>query len=117
MNIPDESPRSGKIDWTVPALGGIFLLAAGVRLAMVRDLAAPAWVDSVHHALIIRQILELGMLPQNYLPTMESQYATYHSGFHAASAFFLWLSSMPLPAGLLLFSQFLNALCISRSTF
>lgn len=102
----------GKPDWTVPTLISIFLLTASVRLAMVRDLAAPAWVDSVHHALIIRQILELGMLPQNYLPAMESQYATYHSGFHAANAFFLWLSSMPLPAGFLLFSQVLNALCI-----
>ncbi|MCJ7818387.1 MAG: hypothetical protein MUP25_01050, partial [Syntrophales bacterium] len=43
---------------------------------------------------------------------MESQYATYHSGFHAAGAFFIWLSNMPIPAGLLLFSQVLNALCI-----
>ncbi len=112
VNTPEASASTSKPDWTVPALVGIFLLTAGVRLAMVRDLAAPAWVDSVHHALIIRQILELGMLPQNYLPAMESQYATYHSGFHAANAFFIWLSSMPLPSGFLLFSQVLNALCI-----
>ncbi|OGO29731.1 MAG: hypothetical protein A2Z16_08640 [Chloroflexi bacterium RBG_16_54_18] len=112
LKSTEANANPGKPDWTAPALGSIFLLAAGVRLAMVRDLAAPAWVDSVHHALIIRQVLELGMLPQNYLPYMESQYATYHSGFHAASSFFLWLSNMPLPAGLLLFSQVLNGLCI-----
>lgn len=106
-----RQPRPG-IDWAGPGLMGIFLLTLGVRLAMVRDLAAPAWVDSVHHALIIRKILDLGMLPENYLPYVQSQYATYHSGFHSAGAFFTWLSGMPLPSGLLLFSQILNALCI-----
>lgn len=112
---PDRaSPGTGgwRLDWTVPALAGIFLLTAGVRLAMVRDLAAPAWVDSVHHALIMRKIMEVGMLPDNYLPYLESQYATYHSGFHASAAFFLWLSGMTIPSGLLLFSQVMNALCV-----
>ncbi|MGB2909868.1 MAG: DUF1616 domain-containing protein, partial [Anaerolineales bacterium] len=43
-------------------LAVIFLFSLGVRFVMVRDLAAPAWVDSVHHAVITRLIIESGSI-------------------------------------------------------
>ena len=48
-----------------PALLLALLLAALVawRLYQARSLALPAWVDSVHHALIVRKIMENGGIP------------------------------------------------------
>ena len=42
---------------------------------MVRDLAAPAWVDSVHHATLMRLILEQGAYPDTYQPLHPCQYS------------------------------------------
>jgi hypothetical protein len=76
---------------------------------MVRDLAAPAWVDSVHHALITRLILERGAFPQSYAPYLDISTASYHPGFHTALAVFDWLSGLEIPEAMLLFGQVLNA--------
>lgn len=89
-----------------------FLASLGVRLVMVRDLATPAWVDSVHHALITRTILEAGAFPETYQPYLPSTSASYHSGLHACLAAFSALTSLPLHRSLLIFGQVLNALCI-----
>lgn len=94
------------------ALWGVFLLALFVRTAMVRDLSAPPWVDSVHHALITRLILEQGALPQTYAPYIAINAASYHPGFHTVLAMFEWLTQANLPEGMLLFGQLLNALCV-----
>lgn len=91
------------------ALGAVFMLTLSVRLMMVRDLAAPAWIDSVHHALITRLILDQGALPPTYEPLLTSASATYHSGLHILTALFIWLSNLSLNSGLLLFSQVMNA--------
>jgi hypothetical protein len=93
----------------IPLLS-IFAFSFGVRLVMVRDLAAPPWVDSVHHALIIRLVQAQGGYPASYAPFLEVDRASYHSGFHASAAVFQWLSGLDLPAGLLLYGQALNAL-------
>lgn len=85
-------------------------LALGVRLAMVRDLVAPAWVDSVHHALITRLITEQGMFPQSYAPFLALDTAYYHAGFHSLVAAFHWLSGMDIPDAMLLLGQILNGL-------
>jgi hypothetical protein len=53
-------------------LAVIFLFSLGVRFIMVRDLAAPAWVDSVHHAVITRLIIESGSIPGSYAPGCSS---------------------------------------------
>ncbi|MBN2548190.1 MAG: hypothetical protein JXB15_03460 [Anaerolineales bacterium] len=94
------------------ALAGIFLLTLGVRLVMVRDLAAPAWVDSVHHAIITRLIAEEGAIPTTYAPYVDSSSANYHPGLHANLAVFSWLSNLPLQTNLLIFCQVLNALSV-----
>lgn len=83
-----------------------------VRVAMVRDLSAPPWVDSVHHALITRLIMENGAFPESYAPYMDIQASSYHPGYHAVQALYLWLSEQDLGTGMLFFGQILNALNI-----
>ncbi|HSF81761.1 MAG TPA: hypothetical protein VLA49_11035 [Anaerolineales bacterium] len=94
------------------ALAGILLLTLFVRMAMVRDLAAPPWVDSVHHATLTRLILEQGVYPSSYSPYIEIDSPSYHAGYHSLLASFLWLSSLQLERGMLVFGQVLNALAI-----
>ncbi|MFN3308524.1 MAG: hypothetical protein ACK44E_04880 [Anaerolineales bacterium] len=90
----------------------IFILALCIRLLMSRNLVAPAWVDSVHHALITQLILENGAYPTSYLPFLDTTTVSYHSGFHANLAFFTWLTALPLPKAMLVFGQILNALTV-----
>lgn len=96
--------------WIDLALAGVFLLGLILRMAMVRDLAAPAWVDSVHHALISRMILEQGAYPSSYAPYVAAGTASYHPGFHGLTAFFHWLTGIELSWAMLVFGQVLNAL-------
>jgi hypothetical protein len=90
----------------------IFCGALAVRLIMVRDLATPAWVDSVHHALITRLIMETGAYPSSYLPYLDISPSAYHPGFHSIAAIFTWLSKLDLAQSLLILGQVLNALSI-----
>ncbi|MFZ6027954.1 MAG: DUF6541 family protein [Chloroflexota bacterium] len=91
----------------------VFAVTLFVRLAMVRDLAAPAWVDSVHHATITRLILDHGQFPENYLPYLDIDAQEYHAGYHAGLAAFLWLcGSDDLAGDMLIYGQVLNALSI-----
>lgn len=90
----------------------IFILSLGIRLVMVRDLAAPAWVDSVHHATLVRLILEQGAYPDTYQPLIPASTANYHAGYHTVMAVFTWLSGLQLPRAMLIFGQVLNALCV-----
>jgi hypothetical protein len=94
------------------ALVLIFLVSLAVRLIMIRDLATPAWVDSVHHALITRLILESGMYPSTYLPYWDISSTAYHLGFHSIAAAFTWLSNLDLVQTLLILGQVLNATCV-----
>jgi hypothetical protein len=108
--------RPAKISLTVDghdlALAAVLLFSLAIRLAMVRDLAAPAWVDPVHHATIIRAILEEGGLPTSDAIGVESDASGYHLGFHSLAAVFHWLSGLKMPDDLLLLGQVLNAACI-----
>jgi hypothetical protein len=95
--------------WILPA---IFVISLLIRLAMVRDLAAPAWVDSVHHALITQLIVDQGALPASYAPVLDVGTASYHTGFHSVVAALHWLSGLDVPQAMLLAGQVLNALAI-----
>lgn len=94
------------------ALAAILIFSLAIRVAMVRDLAAPAWVDSVHHATITRTIVEVGAFPQGYAASMQADASGYHSGFHSLAAAFHWLSGLEISEDLLLLGQILNAACI-----
>jgi hypothetical protein len=90
----------------IAIIGGTFF----IRLAMVRDLATPAWVDSVHHAMITKLIMQQGYFPASYAPYMEFDVYNYHIGFHSGLAVFTWLSKLEIPDALLIYGQALNAL-------
>jgi len=90
----------------------IFLIALFVRIAMIRDMSAPAWVDSVHHALISNLIIENGGYPDTYAPLVNIDTASYHSGFHSIVAVFYWLTKIRITDNLLFIGQIFNALIV-----
>jgi hypothetical protein len=102
-------PLKITLTWQGAALLLVFIVSFGLRLVMVRDLAAPAWVDSVHHSLISRLIQENGAFPSSYNPFINLDATQYHAGFHTGLAAFSWLSRMEPAAALLLYGQVLNA--------
>jgi len=96
-------------NWALVIVFGFTLF---LRLIMVRDLSAPAWVDSVHHALLANLIQVNGAFPGNYAPFLEINTANYHAGFHSSLAVFSWLSGENIQDALLIFGQVINALMI-----
>jgi len=111
-----QEGSSGRVayrpDWIDFTLVVLFGLALWLRLAMVRDLASPAWVDPVHHTTIARLIIEHGAYPPSYAPYVEASTASYHPGFHGLVAAFQALSGLELDRAMLLFGQVLNALIL-----
>lgn len=86
-------------------------LAAGIiywRLLQARDLAFPPWVDSVHHVLIVRLLLEKGGLPPDFSPYLPVP-LYYHYGFHALAAVFAFFSRLSPDRAVLVLGQVLNA--------
>ena len=75
----------------------------------------PAWVDSVHHTLIVRTILDNGGLPATLQPYLPAEFS-YHYGFHVLAALFSGLTGTEPAVTLLWFGQLLNAL-IALSVF
>jgi hypothetical protein len=110
--IPEVQPTKKPILWASLTLLLIFFFTLIIRLIMVRDLATPAWVDSVHHALITRLILSAGSYPSSYLPYWDFVPTAYHPGFHGIAAAFTWLSTLTLDRSLLILGQVLNALMV-----
>ena len=104
--------RNKQITYHSIALLGIFILALITRLIMVRDFATPLWVDSVHHGLITRLILEQGSFPSSFSPYLNILPAEYHPGFHSLAASFIWLTGLETNQALLVLGQVLNALSV-----
>jgi hypothetical protein len=103
---------TSKIDSYLVALAGVFMLTLFVRIVMVRDLFASPWVDSIHHGMITRLIVESGSYPDTYAPYLNLDSSRYHPGFHSLLASFLWLSNLDLERAMLIFGQVLNALIV-----
>lgn len=79
------------------------------RFYQARGLALPAWVDSVHHTLIARVIMENGGLPHTLAPYLPVDFS-YHYGFHVLAALFSGAAHAEPAVTLLWFGQILNAL-------
>src|SRR5512140_1368437 len=90
------------------ALAALLLLVAW-RLYQARTLALPAWVDSVHHTLLVRIILERGGLPPDWSPYLAVPFY-YHFGFQLAAACFAAWAQLDPPQAVLIFGQVMNAL-------
>ncbi|MBG0784427.1 MAG: hypothetical protein H0S79_04950 [Anaerolineaceae bacterium] len=87
----------------------LFGLTIAWRLFQARGLLLPNWVDSQHHYLIVRTILENGGLPKSLAPYLDMPFY-YHYGFHAVAAFFTAISGFEIGQGMIVIGQVLNAL-------
>lgn len=99
----------------VTVAGLALVLVTGVtRWFHVRDVVWPVWVDSVHHTMIVRLLVERGTIPSSYEPFIADSTFYYHWGFHACIAFVSWISGvtspLDLPRLLLIAGQVLNTL-------
>lgn len=88
----------------------VFGLALGVRFVQIADLAFPPWVDSVHHALLIRIAAEQGQAPYSLQPYLPVENLPYHWGYHVVIAVVQQLSGLDLPRLMLWSGQLLNGL-------
>ena len=79
-----------------------------LRFGQAAELALPAWVDSVHHALLVRLIAEAGRVPLSFEPYMPVQ-LYYHFGFHTNAALFSRLAQLSADQGILHYGQLMNA--------
>jgi len=89
---------------------GLFLFGSAIafRLYQSRNLLLPNWVDSQHHYLIIKVIIERGGLPETLAPYLSLPFY-YHYGFHAVTALFSGISGLEIGQSILVFGQILNA--------
>jgi len=85
------------------------------RLYQARSLVLPAWVDSVHHTLVVRLILETRGLPATLEPYLPAVFS-YHFGFHILAALFAGITAIEPASAVLWFGQVLNAL-VALSVF
>jgi hypothetical protein len=92
------------------ALLAILALTSWTRISEIRDLALPNWVDSVHHALMIRVAAEHGQAPLSLRPYLPVDQLPYHWGYHVLVAAAMQLSSLDLPQAMLVSGQALNVL-------
>ncbi len=82
------------------------------RLAVIRNMSAPAWGDSVHHTFIVQLIQDNGGLFQTWEPYASITSFTYHFGLHALMAVWAWLSGLAAPQAALVSGQVLNVMAI-----
>lgn len=85
------------------------------RLWQAKDLVFPNWVDSQHHVLIIRKMIESGGLPSTLEPYLPGPFY-YHFAFHAVTALFSVLSGLAPEQSVLLLGQVMNA-CVGLSVY
>lgn len=96
--------------WLAGGLLFTFALTFAVRLFEIRNVALPLWVDSVHHALLIRIVGETGRYPSSLQPYIPVDHLAYHWGYHVVAATWQAIAAVPLHTLMLLSGQLLNAL-------
>jgi hypothetical protein len=113
--LSSEPPRSPahpltRSPWWSLALLAILALTLWTRFTQIESLALPPWVDSVHHALMIRVAAEHGQAPYSLRPYLPVDQLPYHWGYHVFAAAVLQLSGLPLPQSMLWTGQVFNTL-------
>lgn len=73
-----------------------------------KGLALPAWVDSLHHSLIIRKMVEAGGLTSTLEPYLPGPFY-YHYAVHSAAALVSAISGTPPAETLLWLGQIISA--------
>ncbi|MEN6410777.1 MAG: DUF6541 family protein [Anaerolineaceae bacterium] len=102
-----SSEGAAPLAWIVAVTA--ILIAVIWRLYQARTLAFPAWVDSLHHTLITRVILEQGGLPTNLQPYIDVPFF-YHYVFHTLAASFSALGEVTPDRAVLWLGQGISAL-------
>ncbi|MBU6334333.1 MAG: hypothetical protein KGS47_08000 [Chloroflexi bacterium] len=75
-----------RIDGWLPAGLALTALIAALRVAQLAPLDAPAWVDGVHHTLLVRIAAERGLPPWDPRPYLPFAPLAYHWGYHVIIA-------------------------------
>lgn len=92
----------------------LFMLAWQTRQYHIQGLILPNWIDSVHHTMIVRLLVDHGKLPPSYAPYIPNSQFSYHWGYHALMAWICWLygeiDSFAISNYILQFGQVLNIL-------
>ncbi|MFU8770888.1 MAG: DUF6541 family protein [Anaerolineales bacterium] len=78
------------------------------RLYQASDLLLPAWVDSLHHVLIVNLFLENGGIPNTLEPYLPVPFY-YHFGFHSLASVFAVFSGFVPHKAVLVIGQVINA--------
>ena len=99
--------------WLFALIG--LVIALVWRFWQARELVLPNWVDSQHHVLIIRKMIEFGGLPSTLEPYLPGPFY-YHFGFHAVGALFSVLSGLDPAASVLMLGQVINA-CVGLAVY
>ncbi|WP_322495400.1 hypothetical protein [Chloroflexus sp.] len=89
-------------------LAVVLAIGAWLRAEQIANLALPAWVDSVHHALMVRVAAETGRAPWTLTPYLPVVEMPYHWGYHVVIAAAWQLSGGALPDVMLWSGQLLN---------
>jgi len=89
-----------------------FLVSLLVRFLHIRNLVVPAWIDSVHHALISQLMVAKGGVPSSYEPLLPIERFIYHFGFHSLVAVFHWLTGLEITRAILIVGQVVNGLMV-----
>ncbi len=89
---------------------GIILLVAVPRVWLAVSFSVPPLTDSLHHALLTREVVASGFLPDQ-MPVFPSiALDRYHTGLYAISAFVSWVGAVSPIQGLIWAGQSLNLL-------
>ncbi|MEA4812718.1 MAG: hypothetical protein VB108_09130 [Anaerolineaceae bacterium] len=78
------------------------------RLWQARELLLPNWVDSLHHSLIVRKMVEAGGLTASLEPYLPGNFY-YHYGFHSFTALYSLFSRQFAPFAVLFMGQIISA--------
>lgn len=101
--------------WEIPITLFLFGVVIALRFYQVRGLLLPAWVDSIHHTLITKVIIEQGAIPITLAPYLNVPFS-YYFGFHGLAAAYSQISGLPAEKAILFLGQVLNA-CVPLAVY
>jgi hypothetical protein len=119
--VAQHRVQSSRLEWRrlvrrptpeIWLLGAVVILVIGVRWFVVRQLSVPMWGDSHQHSYITQLMLENGGLFDSWEPYSPYASLTVHFGFHAATAFFHWVTGKDVLSSVILVGQIFNALAV-----
>ena len=97
-----------KFDWKLLVALALFGALIALRLWQARELVLPNWVDSLHHSLIVRKMVEAGGLTASLEPYLPGNFY-YHFGFHSFTALYSLFSKQFAPFAVLYLGQVISA--------